>query len=736
LQSRFRKEVVNGTGMAFVEAKLHERDARHERLGDSRYVLEPNVKEDKGGLRDLHALNWISKYLYAGKGITDLVKLGLIHEDAAITFRKAYEFLWTVRCYIHFITGRAGDRLTFDLQPQLAEHMGYTPHRGGSAVERFMKHYFLIAKDGGTLTRVFSAVLEEKIKPKPIMRFASGFRQRKLEGFKLEGGRLSVNTADCFRVDPVNLLRVFHVAQKNSLDLHPRALELITRDVGLASSICRDQEANTLFLKILMSKNGPENSLRLMNESGVFGRFIPDFGRVVAQMQFDMYHVYTTDEHTIRAIGMLYKVEQGLFTKKLPIVSEIAKKIQSRRALYIAVFLHDIAKGRGGDHSKLGAEISKNLCLRLGLTKEETETVEWLVRYHLLMSETAFKRDLDDPKTISDFCMLVQSLERLKLLLVLTCVDIYEVGPKVWNDWKASLLRDLYRHAHTHISGGHLALTRDARISEASEKLSGKLASWPDRERDELMSLLPAPYFLNYNIDTQINYAKFVRRAISDGMQVATQFTFNNIRSITEMIIYAPDHSGLFAQITGSLALSGLSIVDAKALTLSNGMALDTFGIQDPLGGGALSKLKIDRLKKKLLAALEGRLHLEGEFRRLKTPQTERLNPFELPPRVIIDNSASKVFSIFEINGHDRPGLLFNITQAISKLGLQISSAHISTYGERVVDVFYVKDVFGMKVDNKTKILQVRDSLEVSIGLKNNFSVLGSGKNNSNHLVL
>ena len=738
LQSRFRKEVVKGTGMAFVEAKLRERDMRHARLGDSRYVLEPNVKEDKGGLRDLHTLSWISKYLHGTDGITDLVTLGLIHEDAALTFRKAHEFLWTVRCHIHFITGRPDNRLTFDLQQLLAEHMGYTQHTGGSAVERFMKHYFLTAKNGGTLTRIFSSVLEEKIKQKPIIRFPESFRKKKLYGFIVEGGRLSVNDDACFREDPVNLLRIFHVAQNNSLDLHPRALELITKDVGLSSDIRNNQEANSLFMEILLSKKGPEGSLRLMNESGVFGRFIPDFGRVVAQMQFDMYHVYTTDEHTIRAIGMLYKIERGGFSKELPIVSSISKTIQSRRALYVAVFLHDIAKGRGGNHSKLGASVARKLCPRLGLTQEETETVEWLVLHHLLMRETAFKRDLEDYKTISDFCVQVQSLERLKLLLVLTCVDIHAVGPKVWNDWKASLLRGLYNYAYNHMAGGHLMPTKDVRLNVASGKLLTKLARWNQQERQEFMALLPAPYLLDYNLDAQTRYAEFIRQALAKGTEIATQFEYNSLRSITEMSVYAPDHPGLFAKIAGSVALSGLSIVDAKVMTLSNGMALDTFAIQDFFGKGVLSKSKTERLKNRLWAALEGRLELEGELINLAASRTKRFNALEAPPRVIIDNSASKVFSVFEINGHDRPGLLFDVTQAIAKLGLQISSAHISTYGERVVDVFYVKDIFGMKVENNTKLLQVRKSLEYSIGLKNEFSVLKPGKsmpNDKNQIV-
>ncbi len=723
LLSRFRAEVVEGTGMAFVEAKLLERDARHERLGDSRYVLEPNIKEDKGGLRDLHTLYWIARYLYGISDIQGLVDRGLIHDDAALRFRKAYDFLWTVRCHIHYLTGRTDNRLTFDLQPRLAERMGYTDHAGGSAVERFMKHYFLIAKDVGDLTRIFSAVLEEKERRKPLLQLPAVLRRKTLEGFEVEGGRISVFDSEAFIKDPVKLIRIFHVAQENGLDLHPRALELITRNLHLVSDIRDDVEANRLFLEIMTFERGPETMLRLLNEAGVFGRFVPDFGRVVAQMQFDMYHVYTTDEHTIRAIGILHRIEKNALADELPIASEVVHKVQSRRALYAAVLLHDIAKGRGGDHSELGADIAFTLCPRFGLTEEETETVSWLVRHHLLMSNTALKRDLDDPKTIIDFCDVVQSPERLKLLLVLTCADIRAVGPKVWNDWKATLLRELYNRADERMSGGHATATLDARIKRAREALSERLSEWPAADLEAFVwSGFPA-YWVTYDTDTHERHARFIRAAENRNQNIAIEFDVDKKRAVTEMLIYTPDHPGLFAKIAGALSLSNVSIVDAKILTFSNGMALDTFTVQDFNGTAITTETKMNRVKSRVVAALEGRLRLDRELESARDRLPDRLRALEAPPRVIIDNTASKFFSVIEINGHDRPGFLFDITTAISELGLQISSAHISTYGERVVDVFYVKDIFGMKIENESKIRQIRTVLGKAIGVPDEFSV-------------
>lgn len=723
LQRRFREEVVDGTAMSFVEAKLRERDDRHQRLGDSRYVLEPNIKEDKGGLRDLHTLNWIARYLYDVSDVQGLVDLDLIHDDAALRFRKAHNFLWTVRCHLHFLTGRPENRLTFDLQPRLAEHMGYTDHAGATAVERFMKHYFLIAKDVGDLTRIFSAVLEEKERRKPILRLPAAFRRKSLDGFIAEGGRITVAADNAFVNDPVNFIRIFHVAQDNGLDFHPHALDLITRDLHLVSDIRDNTEANRLFIEIMTHKEGPETTLRLMNEAGVFGRFVPDFGRVVAQMQFDMYHVYTTDEHTIRALGILHRIETGALAGELPIASEIIHKIQSRRALYVSVLLHDIAKGRGGDHSELGADIALELCPRFGLSDEETETVSWLVRHHLLMSDAAFKRDLDDPKTIADFCSEVQSLERLKLLLVLTCADIRAVGPKVWNDWKATLLREIYARADERMSGGHATATLDSRIARARAALTERLADWPSKARENFISSGAPSYWVTYDADTHERHARFIREAESGDHAFAITFAVDKARAVTEMLLYAPDHPGLFAKIAGALSLSNVSVVDAKILTLSNGMALDTFTIQDFNRTAINTETKLNRIKSRVIAALEGRLRLDRELEEVRDKSTDRAQALEAPPRVIIDNTASKLFSVIEINGHDRPGFLFDITKAIAELALQIGSAHVSTYGERVVDVFYVKDVFGMKVENEGKIRQIRMVLGEAIGVADTFSV-------------
>ena len=717
LKARFQKDIVDGSGAQFVQAKLAERDARHEKTGDSRYRLEPNVKDDKGGLRDLHILFWIAKYLYGVSDVRRLADLGLIDDEAAGRFVKVYEFLNTVRCHLHYLSGRSDNRLTFDLQRQIATKMNFAERASSVATERFMKYYFLIARDVGDLTRLFITMLEEKGRRKPLLRLPSALRRRKIGGFLVEGGRISL-TEDDIATKPIKLLQIFRTAQVQNIDFQPKALRLIARHAKRAATLRNHEDANVIFMDILTEPKGAENTLRLMNESGVFGRFVPDFGRVVAQMQYDMYHVYTTDEHTIRAVGILNRIEQGKLKDDLPIASDVIHKVKSRRALYVAVMLHDIAKGRGGDHSGLGADIALELCPRLGLTPEETESVSWLVRNHLLMSNTAFKRDLDDPQTIDTFSEAVQSPERLRLLLVLTCADIRAVGPNVWNNWKATLLRELYNRADEYMTGAQNTATRDVRVAASREALLARLADWPDDARESIIASASPAYLLGYDLATQERHMRFIRAAETRNQKIEVAFAIEDKRDVTSMLVYTPDHPGLFAKIAGALALSGVSIVDAKILTLSSGMALDTFYFQDYDGDTIVQDERLDRIKGRVVQALEERIRLNQELSNtavLRVPM--RAKAMEVPPRVFIDNTASRVCTVIEINGHDRPGFLYDVTKTLTDLGLQISSAHISTYGERVVDVFYVKDIFGMKVENETKLRQIRDALGKTIGV-------------------
>lgn len=709
LRVRFFQEVVKGKGQ-FVEAKLKERDDRHERMGDSRYVLEPNIKDGKGGLRDLHTLFWIAKYLYRCESIAQLREEGVFSKAELARFDKAQKFLWTVRCHLHYVSGRAEERLTFDMQPELAGLMGYVDREGLSGVERFMRHYFLVAKDVGDLTRIFCASLEARHQRNWAARLPGrGLFTREVEGFKIEGGRLNVDTKDHFKSQPIEMLRLFEVAQRLELDIHPNALHLITRNLKrITRPVQKDADANALFIRMLTSKNDPEKTLRRLNEAGVFGKFIADFGRVVAQMQYDMYHVYTTDEHTIRAIGILSRIEHGKLTDDLPLSSEIIHQVLSREVLYVAVLLHDIAKGRGGDHSTLGAKVALDLCPRLGLTQEQAETVAWLVEYHLAMSNTAFKRDLSDPKTIADFSELVQSPERLRLLLCLTVADIRAVGPGRWNGWKAALLRELYYRTEDVLTGGLAATRRDRAVTEAQQRVRESLTDWDDADFEAFRALGPPGYWLATDTESLARQANFVRDSNAKGLSVAFDRRVDSYKAVTEITIYAADHPGLFSSIAGGIAVSGMNIVDARIQTLNDGMALDSFWIQDH--DEAAASAKLDRVLENVEKAVASEIRPAEELAKMRGLPS-RTQVFTVAPRVLIDNKASNSRTVIEVNGRDRPGLLYDLTRTLSDLGLQIASAKISTFGEEVVDVFYVKDIFGMKVEHEGKLKSTREAL-------------------------
>src|SRR6476646_1975579 len=388
LMSRFDKSVIQGTGPEFVAAKLAEREDRVRRSGQSRYLVEPNVKDGKGGLRDLHTLFWIAKYVYRVREPDELIKRGVFDPDELKLFRRCEDFLWSVRCNMHFVAGRAEERLSFDIQRDIAVRLGYTAHPGLRDVERFMKHYFLTAKSVGDLTAILSSALEEReAKPAPVLdRLMARFKPRPRrvvldsDDFVADHNRIHLADPDVFRRDHVNLIRIFRLAQKHNLAFHPAAMHAASRSLRLIDQTLReDKTANALFLEILTS-DGAEVVLRRMNEAGVLGRFVRAFGRVVAMMQFNMYHHYTVDEHLLRCIGVLADIEAG-GSDEFTLASELMKTIQPshRCLLYVALFLHDIAKGRVEDHSIAGARVARRFGPRLGLSAAETDTVAWLV---------------------------------------------------------------------------------------------------------------------------------------------------------------------------------------------------------------------------------------------------------------------------------------------------------------------------------------------------------------------
>ena len=729
LDERLWKELFERTGPDFVEAKLAERDARHQRTGGSRYLLEPNVKESKGGLRDVHTLFWLAKYLYHADSPAELVAEGVFAPEEATRCRLAAEHLWTVRVGLHYIAGRAQEKLTFDHQIELAARFGYREAGGQRPVERFMKRYFLAAKAVGDLTGIFCAALEERHKKSPpllggLMRFLSVTPRDKEAGqgwTMLKDGRLAVADPQVFDADPCSIFRLFREAIRRGLAVHPSTLRHVDRNRRRVDETLRaDPEAQRLFLDLLTRSEDPIRALRMMSVTGVLGRFVPEFGRVVGLMQFNMYHHYTVDEHSILAVETLWRLVRGELRDEHPIEADIAARIADRRVITIALLLHDVGKGLPEDHSIAGERIARTVCPALGMTAAETEQIAWLIRHHLAMSDVAQKRDLSEPATIRAFAELVRSPARLRLLYLLTACDIRAVGPGVWNGWKAQLLRQLYRETHSRLTGEAVGATRSDRIHQAQAALRAVAPGWSDSAWQAHTERFGSTYWTALPTDSHALHAELIgpdamgapqRSPDPEGAEIRMTAQSSPSRAATEVAFYTQDHPGLFARMAGAFALVGASVVDARAFTTKDGMAINTFWVQDddsgPYDDPARLKKAVERVLKGEVVARDA-LQARRKLRR-------REQPFEVTPRVSFENDAAELLTVIEVNCRDRVGLLHDLARALGSENVNIVSAIIATYGEHVVDVFYVKDVFGMKVTQDGKQRRIEQALLTAI---------------------
>jgi len=715
---RFDEEVVRGTASEFVAAKLSEREERHRRSGQSRYLVEPNVKDGKGGLRDLHTLFWIVKYVYRVRDIKELVKLGVFDQREYKTFQRCEDFLWSVRGNLHFVTKRAEERLSFDLQREIAVRLGYTEHPGLKDVERFMKHYFLIAKEVGDLTAIICSELEDaQAKAAPVLsRMMAKLRpapRRRLgdSDFLVDNNRINIAAPDVFNTDPVNLIRIFRLAQKHNLAFHPDAMRAATRALDLIKQGLRENpDANKLFLEILTSDDA-EIVLRRMNETGVLGKFIPAFGKIVSMMQFNMYHHYTVDEHLLRCIGTLSKVERGEI-EELALATQLIRTIrpEHRAVLYMAVLLHDIAKGRPEDHSAGGARLARRLCPRLGFSAAQTDLVAWLVQEHLVMSTIAQSRDLSDRKTIEKFAAAVETLDRMKLLTILTIADISAVGPGVWNGWKAQLMRTLYYETEPVLTGGYSEVDRGKRIESAIAEFRRAMDGWSATELDSYIARHYPAYWLKVDLDRKLRHARFIQASEKTGETLSIHVGFDESRGVTELTILAPDHPWLLSAIAGACASAGANIVDAQIYTTTDGRALDTITISREYDREDDEARRATRIGEVIEQALAGDVRLT-EMVSARASAKPRTKAFSIEPEVTLNNTWSDKYTVIEISCLDRPGLLYRLTAAISKLNLNIASAHVSTFGERVRDVFYITDLLGAQITAPTRQAAIKRSL-------------------------
>ena len=707
-------DLFRNTGAEFIEAKLQERSERHRKQGGQRYMVEPNVKEGKGGLRDLQSLFWIAKYIHRVDDVAELVGLGLFTQDEYDSFAKAEQFLWATRCHMHLIANRAMEQLTFDLQVEVAKRVGYKDHDGRRAVEHFMQDYFRHATHVGELTRILLTALEAShVKQEPrLMRF---FRRRKKAkaGYKIVQNRLNVSGEKSFLKDKLNILRLFEEALRTGVLIHPDAMRLVSANLDLIDDDMRaDKEATRIFLDLMLKHGNPERALRRMNELGVLAAFIPEFEPIVAMMQFNMYHDYTVDEHTIQCISNLAQIEREELKEELPIASGILKSGINRKVMYVALLLHDIGKGRDEDHSILGAKIARKIAPRLGLKPDECKNVEWLVRNHLLMSDVAQKRDISDPRTIRGFAKAVKSRERLDLLTVLTVCDIRGVGPDTWNNWKAMLIRRLYSDTETALESGMEAVNRTARENAAKKALRQALADWNKKDLKAETSRHYPPYWQGLQTSAHVIFAEQLRGLTEDEIRIDLKPDVD--RDATQACFTLADHPGIFSRLAGALALVGANVVDARTYTSKDGYATAVFWIQDA-EGAPYEGTRLNRLRTMIDKTLKGKVVARDALKsRDKIKKRERA--FRVPTTITFDNEGSEIYTIIEVDTRDRPALLFDLTRTLANLNVYIASAVIATYGEQVVDTFYVKDLFGLKYHDKSKQAalekHMRDAIE------------------------
>lgn len=677
LLRRFRAEVAKADPRPFIAAKMEERDVRLQKTGAVRYRVEPNIKDGKGGLRDLNTLFWIARSLAPDSERGQAALEGLLSARELRSFREAIGFLWSVRIHLHLAAGRAEEKLTFDYQPEIARRMGWRGRGDELAVERFMRRYFQVAREVGALTRAVSAQLEAR-QQKKAQGLARGLsrliprRRVKLafDGLAVEGGRLTVTGGGVFAHDPVRLLLLFVEADRLDLDLHPDAFAAVIRALSLVTpALRRDPRAAEALLTVLAHGQRPYRVLSIMNETGLLGRFLPEWGRIVGQTQFNMYHAYTVDEHTLQAVGVINDIARGKLEADHPASTAIIPRIADIEVLMLAMLLHDV--GKGGDRGQLedGAIAARRACERLGVDPRRFELVVWLVRHHLLMSDYAQKRDVSDPSTVRAFAEAVGDPERLRMLMVLTVADIRAVGPGVWNGWKGQLMRALFEATEALFRGD--AVTRE---------------------------------------DPLIDHPALVERARREGAAVEALPPETLLESTARVAVAAVDRPGLFADLAATLALAGADVVGARLATAEDGTALDVFELQD--GAGEAYGRREPRRLAILVKALERAAQKGARASAVETPRVSaRRAVFEVRPVVRIDMEAGTSAVVVEVSGADRPALLADLARTISEHGYSTRSAHVASFGERAVDGFYITDADGRKPSDAARLAALKTAL-------------------------
>ena len=682
----------------FFEAKKNEQKARYRKYHETAYNLEPNVKEGPGGLRDLQTLAWVAKRYFAADTLHDLVSHGFLTEREYDDLIECQNFLWQVRFALHALTGRREDRLLFDYQRQLAEQFGYHDHRENLAVEQFMQRYYRTIMEISRLNEMLLQLFEEAI----LLADEPGNPKAINRRFQIRHGFLEVTEATIFERYPYALLELFLILQQRSELKGVRAatVRLIRDHVHLIDAKFReDLRARSLFMEILRQPQRITRQLRRMNRYGILGAYLPEFALIVGRMQYDLFHVYTVDQHTLFVLRHLRRFYNPQFADEFPHCSQVMQRLPKPELVYIAALYHDIAKGRGGDHSELGALDAERFCQDHGLSEFDTQLVTWLVRHHLTMSVTAQKKDIDDLDVINDFAHFVDDQLHLDYLYVLTVADIRATNPKLWNAWRGSLLHDLYNATRRVLRRGLDNPVDKAQYVEGIQQqvLVELLRKRIDQQRIEAVwQGFSDDYFLRYSADEIVWHTRAILKKADDGRALVLA-RHNPAHSGTEIFIYTRDVAGVFAYTTAILDRLGLTVLAARIMTSRNGYALDSFTVLENSG----TPIQDRQRTKEIVAAL--RKHLNKPAPNVFDSQRyvpRVLKHFQTPTEVTFDQDEANDRTLVEIVTSDRPGLLCRIGRAFMACDIQLQSAKIATIGARAEDVFFITNQDGGVLDS------------------------------------
>ena len=710
LMKQYKSKIIEKYGKKFIKGIFLERKKRLIETGDTRYLLEPNVKNGKGGIRDLQTLDWIGKFVYGITKLKDLINYKILDKNSVESFLKAKKFFWTVRSHLHIFSERPNEQLNFEYQSLIAKKIGYKKTKALLHVEKFMKEYFFTAKRVSDLIRIYCTLIEDKEKLIPGIKIKKS-KEIKIDNFVIKNKRIDFSKNFKFKNIILNnynsFFKILEISQQKNLDIHPKAVRFILDNIKrVKNKISGKKEFLLSFLKILTSKNNTEKILKLMSDLGLLGILIPDFKRVSGQMQFGGFHTYTVDEHTLKAIGYINDIEVKKNIKENVLYDKIFSEIISSKILYIAMFFHDLGKGSGQDHSIASSEIAKKFCSYIEMDQTEKNTIIWLIKNHLLMNKISQKRDIDDMNTIFEFAKKIRSLERLKLLFIFTIADMKATGKSIWNTWNKLPLEQLFIKTRNLLIGSSINANKEI-IENIKLKLKSNKDLFPKREIENSIKILPNEIYLNNNQKKIIKFLQIIQKYKKT---TCIQFSQDKQRLATEITVYTKDKPGLLYKLSGAVFISGFNVIEAKVSTLKNGMALDVLWVRD-LNGLMLDNLyHFPKLKEIMYRILSNNFSLKEKIRNEKNKYLKK-NLFNINTKIFIDNNMSKKHTILEINTFDRIGLIYDLTRKLYKLGFKISSAKILIIGKGANNIFYIQDFKKNKIESNYKINKLKTNI-------------------------